>query len=163
MPRTYLDAMSVAEDARRRRERFRRRRPGVVEPVAERAGEVVGRVAVGPARDADLALEGGGLTGSRLPMGELPALCVEPGPIGTGAGRALLAGGLDGARAGGFGAPCLWGVRGHLRARRFHERAGFAPDGAEEAYAVAGRSVPELRYQRPAPPARAPGTPRLSP
>ncbi|WP_328707571.1 hypothetical protein [Streptomyces sp. GS7] len=52
MPRAHLDAMSVAEDARRRRERFRRRRPGVVELVAERAREVrevVGRVAVGPA------------------------------------------------------------------------------------------------------------------
>ncbi|WP_241777919.1 GNAT family N-acetyltransferase, partial [Streptomyces sp. CT34] len=121
------------------------------EPVAERAGEVVGWVALGPARDADIAPEGGGPSGSRLPVGELPALYVEPGLIGTGVGRELLAAGTDRARASGFGTLCLWVVRGDLRARRFYERAGFVPDGAAEAYEVGGRSVPELRYRRPPP------------
>ncbi|GGU79702.1 N-acetyltransferase [Streptomyces albospinus] len=151
MPRAYLDAMSVAEDARQRRERFRRRRPGVFELVAERCGEVIGRVAVGPVRDPDVALEGGELRTSP-PAGELLALCVEPGPIGTGVGRALPADGTDRARAGGFGTLYVWVVHGNPHARRFYERAGFAPDGAEEAYDVAGRRVAELRYRRrPAP------------
>lgn len=39
-------------------------------------------------------------------------------------------------------------VRGNTRAERFYERAGFTPDGAEEAHDVGGSSVPELRYRR---------------
>jgi RimJ/RimL family protein N-acetyltransferase len=42
----------------------------------------------------------------------------------------------------------LWVVAGNARARSFYERAGFAPDGAEEPYEVAGVPVPEVRYAR---------------
>ncbi|MGW1377003.1 GNAT family N-acetyltransferase [Streptomyces sp. NPDC002446] len=53
------------------------------------------------------------------------------------------------ARASGFRTLYLWVVRGNTLAQHFYERAGFVPDGAEEAYEVGGRSVPELRYRRP--------------
>ncbi|MFK0024529.1 GNAT family N-acetyltransferase [Streptomyces sp. NPDC090798] len=43
MPRSYLDALSVAEDAARRRERFGRGGGAIVNLVAERVGAGVGR------------------------------------------------------------------------------------------------------------------------
>ncbi|MFK0291177.1 GNAT family N-acetyltransferase [Streptomyces sp. NPDC090442] len=151
MPPAYLAALSVAEDADRRREWFARRRPEAWELVAERSGGVVGWLAAGPARDPDLAPGRRELPSGRAPVAELLALYVAPPLIGTGVGRALLDAGTAGARARGFGALSLWVVRGNARAQRFYERAGFAPDGAERSEDVAGRRVPELRYRRPLP------------
>ncbi|MFE2162735.1 GNAT family N-acetyltransferase [Streptomyces lydicus] len=149
MPQAYLDAMSVTADAERRRSWFARRPPEVADLVAEAAGEVVGWASVGPARDPDIAPGAEELPAPRPTAGELFALYVTPQLIGTGVGRALMAAGTDRARAKGFRALYLWVVRGNTRARRFYERAGFVPDGAEEAYEVGGRSVPEVRYWRP--------------
>lgn len=42
----------------------------------------------------------------------------------------------------------LWVLKGNARARRFYERAGFRPDGAEEPFEVEGVAVPEVRYVR---------------
>ncbi|MGP8297759.1 GNAT family N-acetyltransferase [Streptomyces inhibens] len=148
MPQAYLDAMSVAADAERRRSWFGRRSPEVSDLVAERDGEVVGWACVGPARDPDIAPAAGELPAPRPTAGELLALYVAPGLIGTGIGRALLSAGTTRARASGFHTLYLWVVRGNSRAQRFYERAGFVPDGAEEAYEVDGSSVPELRYRR---------------
>ncbi|WP_326617349.1 GNAT family N-acetyltransferase [Streptomyces decoyicus] len=149
MPQAYLDAMSVAADAERRRSWFARRSPEVSDLVAERDGDVVGWACVGPARDPDIAPGAEELPAPAPTAGELLALYVAPGLIGTGVGRTLMAAGTARARAHGYRTLYLWVVRGNTRAQRFYERAGFAPDGAEEAYEVGGRSVPELRYRRP--------------
>ncbi|KUL51512.1 acetyltransferase [Streptomyces sp. NRRL F-4489] len=168
MPQAYLDALSVPEDARLRRERFARRRPEVWELVADRDGEVAGWLAVGPAEDPgtapaqdpgttpaedprtvpDGAESRGAAPGSRLPVAELMALYVAPDLIGTGIGRTLLDAGTARARAHGYGAMSLWVVRGNARAERFYRRAGFAPDGAVAMSDVAGWRVPEDRYRR---------------
>ncbi|WP_411142081.1 GNAT family N-acetyltransferase [Streptomyces sp. x-80] len=181
MPQAYLDAMSVARDAAERRSRFGRRLPQACDLVAVRDGTVAGWAALGPARDPDVSGTPGtpvtpvisGTPGAAPPpadrptAGELFALYVTPGLIGTGIGRALLTAGLDRARAAGWETLRLWVVRGNTRARRFYERAGFVPDGAEEAYEVAGVSVPEVRYRRPvapgAGPSRRPPTPSAPP
>ncbi|MEU9122262.1 GNAT family N-acetyltransferase [Streptomyces sp. NPDC048506] len=149
MPQAYLDAMSVAEDAERQRSRFGRRPPEVSDLVAERDGGIIGWISVGPARDRDLAPgPTAPPTADRL-AGEVYALYLAPGVIGTGVGRSLLAAGTARAGASGFRALYLWVLRGNARGRRFYERAGFVPDGAEEAYEVGGSSVPEVRYWRP--------------
>ncbi|MFH8586771.1 GNAT family N-acetyltransferase [Streptomyces celluloflavus] len=185
MPQAYLDAMSVARDAAERRSRFGRRLPQACDLVAVREGAVAGWAALGPARDPDLSgisntpgspgvsdAPGAAPPAAEPPAdrpaaGELFALYVTPGLIGTGIGRALLTAGLDRARAAGWETLCLWVVRGNTRARRFYERAGFVPDGAEEAYEVAGVSVPEVRYRRPvasgAGPSRRPPAPSAPP
>lgn len=163
MPQAYLDAMSVAADAERRRSWFGRRSPEVADLVAERDGEVVGWACVGPARDPDIAPGPQELPAPRPTAGELLALYVAPVLIGTGVGRALLAAGTARARASGYRALYLWVVRGNTRAQRFYERAGFVPDGAQEAYEVGGRSVPELRYRRPLTPEPEPPPPVPSP
>ncbi|MBL1100798.1 GNAT family N-acetyltransferase [Streptomyces coffeae] len=137
MPQSYLNGMSVQEDAERRREFFSRGVGDVVNLVAEaNGGEVVGWCCFGPYRDGDAP------TGDA----ELYALYVRPAQVGTGVGRALLGESLDRVGERGFPRLRLWVLRDNARARRFYERAGFAPDGGTESYEVDGVSVPEVRY-----------------
>lgn len=137
MPQTHLDALSVERDAERRREHLAHGDGSVVDVVAERAGEVIGWGCCGPYRE-----DGGGRTAD----GEVYALYVHPDHWSTGAGR-LLTAALT-ARAADAGCPrlLLWVLKANDRARRFYERAGFAPDGAEEDVVVDGVAVPEVRY-----------------
>ncbi|OIJ67911.1 GNAT family N-acetyltransferase [Streptomyces mangrovisoli] len=139
MPQPYLDGLSVARDAERRREVFTRDRTDVVNLVAEHGGEVAGWAAHGPYRDDE-----SGLTADA----ELYTLYVDPARQGRGIGHALLQEVLR-QRAGlGHDLIMLWVVKGNTPARRFYERAGFAADGAEEPFEAGGASVPEVRYVR---------------
>ena len=79
--------------------------------------------------------------------GELYALYVRPSWWSTGTGRALMDRVLARTAAAGYQAVVLWVLRDNVRARRFYERAGFAPDGASNVLERLG-SVPELRYRR---------------
>ncbi|MGW2558790.1 N-acetyltransferase family protein [Streptomyces sp. NPDC001514] len=140
MPQAYLDAMSEAEDAERRRDRLAAAAgSGMVNVVAEQAGEVVGWGCYGPYREED---------GTASGDGEVYALYVRPGCIGTGVGRALMAELLARAEADGRRTLLLWVLKENARARRFYEKAGFAPDGAEEPFEVGGVAVDEVRYVR---------------
>ncbi len=142
VPQAYLDGLDVAEETERRREFFTEAPAEVVDLVAERAGSVAGWAAFGPYRDA--------ATGRRDDaQAELYALYVRPEQVGTGIGRALMDASLGLTRAHGYSGMRLWVLRDNSRARRFYERAGFAPDGAAEAEEVAGALVPEVRYARP--------------
>ncbi|MGY0057325.1 N-acetyltransferase family protein [Streptomyces sp. LZ34] len=139
VPQTHLDGMSVEKDAERRREFFSRGVGDVVNLVAESAaGEVVGWACFGPYRDRD------------LPSGdaELYAIYVRPELVGDGIGHALMAESVSRAAERGFPLLRLWVLEGNAHARRFYERAGFAPDGGQEDYEVDGVPVPELRYAR---------------
>ncbi|MCX4790493.1 MULTISPECIES: GNAT family N-acetyltransferase [unclassified Streptomyces] len=148
MPQSHLDAMDIAEDARRRRGFFAEGNT-VVNVVAERPGlGVIGWACYGPYRE----------NGRRTARGELYAIYVTPEQIGTGAGRALMTEMLTRAAADGFPDLVLWVLKENAPARRFYERAGFLPDGAEEPFDVDGVLVPELRYARALrPPAPAAG------
>ncbi|MFK8906434.1 GNAT family N-acetyltransferase [Streptomyces sp. YS-3] len=137
VPQTYLDALSVERDAERRREQLARGTGPVVRLVAERAGEVIGWGCCGPYR------EDGGAT---APDGEVYALYVHPDHWSTGAGRLILAELTARAAADGYPRLLLWVLKANGRARRFYERAGFAPDGAEEDFVADGVAVPEVRY-----------------
>ncbi|OMI41164.1 GNAT family N-acetyltransferase [Streptomyces sparsogenes] len=154
IPQAHLDGMSVEQDACRRREFFSRGVGDVVNVVAETGagevvgsgvGEVVGWACFGPYRDRD------------LPSGdaELYALYVRPDLVGAGIGRLLLTESVARLSERGFPRLRLWVLAGNDRARRFYERAGFAPDGGTEAYEVEGVSVPEVRYARELAPAAA--------
>ena len=138
--RTSLVAVASAGGRRRRRGRDRRLR--VLRPRAERRrGRLrwVRRVrrAAGRAHPAGLAGE----------TGELYALYVAPAHWSTGAGRALTDAALDGLRAAGYRRVVLWTLTENARARRFYDKAGFAPDGATNVLAALG-GVEELRYAR---------------
>lgn len=132
IPQAELDGLSVEADAERRRAHFTRTDDLTTQLVAERAGQVVGWASVGPHRDGEVHTE----------EAELYALYGDPAHLGTGVGRALLTEAV--ARSAARPRMLLWVLRDNTRARRFYERAGFGPDGAED-----GTSVPEVRYARP--------------
>jgi GNAT superfamily N-acetyltransferase len=107
--------------------------------VAERpGGRIVGLAHTAPARDDDV---GDG-------VGELQIIYVDPVAWGTGAGRALMAAAVDGLREAGWTTAILWVLDRNARARRFYERARWAPDGAEKDDVLAGTPIREVRYRR---------------
>ncbi|MGP3967465.1 GNAT family N-acetyltransferase [Streptomyces sp. 6N223] len=119
--------------------------------VAEDAGEgVIGWAHFGPYRPIDgLDEPGGAADGGEEPgWGELYAIYVLPAFIGLGVGRALMAATLDGLAARGEERARLWVLRDNAPARRFYERAGFRPDGAENVLDMDGVPVTEVRYAR---------------
>lgn len=142
IPQSYLDGLSVAEDAEHRRVRLAQADGSVVNLVAEdTGGQVVGWACHGPYRDGEL----------RTPDAELYAVYVHPEQVGRGAGQALLAESVARCAAAGHGRLLLWVLKENGRARRFYERAGFHADGAEEPFEVDGVVVPEVRYARALP------------
>lgn len=85
--------------------------------------------------------------------GELYALYVHPDWWSTGTGRSLMDRVLTRTARAGYRRITLWVLRDNARARRFYERAGFAPDGASNILTGLG-GVTEVRYRRPLPPLR---------
>ncbi|MFG3408692.1 GNAT family N-acetyltransferase [Streptomyces sp. NPDC048142] len=139
IPGPYLDAMDIGRETERRRAQFADRGEAV-HVVAERPdGALTGWACTGPYR-AD---------GHRLARCELYAIYVLPEHIGTGTGRALPAELTARAATAGFPDMALWVLRENAAARRFYERAGFRPDGAQEDFEAGGVMVPEVRYVRP--------------
>lgn len=138
VPRTFLDGMTVEDDARQRRAWFSDpRRTGGDLVAVDGRDRVVGWAAFGPYR--------GELPG---PVGEVYALYVLPELIGTGIGRALLDAvhAHPGSRR--FDTLALWVLRANARARRFYERAGYTADGGEQSDTYDGMVLTEVRYRR---------------
>ncbi|MBZ3904942.1 GNAT family N-acetyltransferase [Streptomyces griseiscabiei] len=136
VPRAYLDAMDVDEDADKRRAMLARTDSPVANLIAERAGEIVGWAAYGPYRDGEV----------HTSDAELYALYVRPGHFGAGVGGALLGVATGRCAAAGHGRVLLWVLKENTRARRFYAHHGFAADGTEEPFEAAGVEVPEVRY-----------------
>ncbi|MEW2568060.1 GNAT family N-acetyltransferase [Streptomyces sp. NPDC047070] len=145
MPQAYLDRLDVAVELPRRRAHFEQAGPGVVNLVAESAGQVVGWACHGPYRGGEPRAQDAGSAGDT----ELYAIYVDPGRTGRGVGRALLRASVERCAAAGHDRMLLWVLRENAGARRFYERAGFTADGTEEPYEVEGVEVPEVRYARP--------------
>jgi ribosomal protein S18 acetylase RimI-like enzyme len=110
---------------------------------------VVSAASVGSGGSAGSGANPGALTPAGLAgaTGELYTLYVSPAHWSTGAGRALTDAALDGLRAAGYRRVVLWTLTENARARRFYDKAGFAPDGATNILAGLG-NVEELRYVR---------------
>jgi GNAT superfamily N-acetyltransferase len=138
MPQPYLDALSVAENAERQRTRLARGDGTGADLVAEEDGRVVGWACHGPYRHGE----------ARTADAELYALYVDGAHHGRGIGRSLLAESVRRCSAAGHARMLLWVLEKNARARRFYEHRGFYPDGAQEAFEVAGALVPEVRYVR---------------
>jgi GNAT superfamily N-acetyltransferase len=127
----------------------------VTPPAETDARVIVGYASYGPERNiAEVASAGpdakpGGLTPAGLAgdVGELYTLYVVPAHWSTGVGRALTEAALDGLRAAGYRRAVLWTLIENARARRFYDKAGFAPDGATNTLEGLG-DVEELRYGR---------------
>ncbi|MGW5675921.1 N-acetyltransferase family protein [Streptomyces sp. NPDC003860] len=138
VPQPYLDAMSVPEESARLRELLDAGRGTTTHLVAERNGTAVGWGCTGPGRDDD----------ATAGESELYTLYVLPEHLSTGVGRALLTRLTARATDGGADRMRLWVLRDNAPARRFYEKAGFAPDGGEGRFAIEGTPIHEVRYAR---------------
>ena len=110
---------------------------------------IVGYASFGPERDVLGMPWPHPLTpaGSDGQVAELYALYVHPAWWSTGTGRALMDRVLAKVRAAGYACITLWVLEANARARRFYQRAGFAPDGARHVLDDLG-AVTEIRYRR---------------
>jgi ribosomal protein S18 acetylase RimI-like enzyme len=146
-----IDRVTVPDDGARVRQSFRTRPwQRMLVAAGSEAGEVVGYASYGPETDVLNAPWPHPLTadGEGGRVAELYALYVRPACWSTGTGRALMDRVLARAGAVGYQSITLWVLRDNERARRFYERAGFAPDGATNVLAGLG-GILEVRYRRP--------------
>jgi ribosomal protein S18 acetylase RimI-like enzyme len=160
-----IDRVTVPDDGARVRQSFRTRPwqrmlvavdpgtgdPGTGDPGTgdPGTGGIVGYASFGPETDVLNAPWPHPLTadGEGGRVAELYALYVRPAWWSTGTGRALMGKVLARTGAAGYRSITLWVLRDNQRARRFYERAGFAPDGATNVLTGLG-SVIEVRYRR---------------
>ncbi|MDG4793252.1 GNAT family N-acetyltransferase [Micromonospora sp. WMMD1082] len=105
--------------------------------VAERDGALAGFSYLGPDDEGD---PGTGL---------LCAIHLDPAERGRGVGRQLMIDALAGMRARGWRRAVLWVLRDNTPARRFYERGGWQPTGAEHTEMIGTAYAPQLRYTRP--------------
>jgi GNAT superfamily N-acetyltransferase len=131
-PAAELDALPI--DPERWRSRLHVPPPGWTTIVCENDGTVVGFASTGPSRDED-------------ELGEVYAIYVDPDAWSTGAGRALMAS-AESTLGATYAAALLWVLEDNPRARRFYERAGWAPDGVRKAEERFGVRAPEVRYRK---------------
>jgi GNAT superfamily N-acetyltransferase len=116
---------------------------------ADGTAGLVGYASFGPERDVLGMPWPHPLTsaGSDGRVAELYALYVHPAWWSTGTGRALMDRVLAKAGAAGYACITLWVLEANARARRFYQRAGFAPDGTRHVLDDLG-GVTEIRYRR---------------
>jgi GNAT superfamily N-acetyltransferase len=120
---------------------------------------VVGYTAFGPERSVLGPQRGttGRAAADRPPLtaaglageaGEVYAIYVAPSWWSTGTGRSLMEAAVAGLVSTGYRRAVLWVLDTNSRARRFYEKAGWAPDGAANTMEALG-GVVEVRYIRP--------------
>lgn len=151
IPAAILERVTSPDGGARVRQSFRTRpwQRMLVAAAGPPPAGIVGYASFGPETDVLGApwphpLSAAGRDGS---VAELYALYVRPAWWSTGTGRALMERVLARTGRAGYLAITLWVLRDNQRARRFYERAGFAPDGAVDVLDGLG-GVTEVRYRR---------------
>ena len=163
--RQIIDRVTAPDGGARVRQSFRTRpwqrmiaavapaAPGLPAEPAEQtepvAPGIVGYASFGPERDV-LAMSWPypqTAAGAEGRVAELYALYVHPAWWSTGTGRALMDQVLAKVSSAGYQGITLWVLEENARARRFYERAGFAPDDARHVLDDLG-GVIEIRYRR---------------
>lgn len=136
VPNEHLANLSYARSA----ERFIRSiTEGAEETyVAEEVGEVVGFLALGACRDADVPQEA---------TGEICCIYLAPAYWRKGFGSQLCRFAEKALRARGASAIVLWVFAGNSNARRFYEAMGYRSDGASKALEV-GAPLEVVRYRK---------------
>ncbi|MGW1029996.1 N-acetyltransferase family protein [Streptomyces sp. NPDC002577] len=141
VPHSYLDGMTVEDDARERRAWFRRSPGRVLNLIAidDHAG-TVGWACLGPYR------------GDAPPgTGEVYALYIRPDLTGNGIGTVLINMLHSHATDQQFDTMMLWVLQDNLRARRFYESLGYTADGATQSDTYGDTVLTEVRYHRTLP------------
>jgi len=105
--------------------------------VAAEGGLIHGFATTAPSRDPDVT-----------DFGELCALYVDPEQWGRGIGIALVSSARARLFGLGFRSAVLWVLARNVRAERFYQIDGWAPDGLSRTDSVWGVTVDEVRYRR---------------
>jgi GNAT superfamily N-acetyltransferase len=139
--------ISASLDISQRAEAWRQRIPAAKRSpgdilVAISGSDIAGFVQYGPSRDQDADPER---------TGEIAAIYLRPESIGQGLGRLLMGQAVSGVADLGYTDATLWVLDANTRARRFYERAGWAPDGATMTDDTRGFTIREVRYRRSLP------------
>ncbi|MFJ5090171.1 GNAT family N-acetyltransferase [Streptomyces sp. NPDC088674] len=96
-----------------------------------------------------LALSWAGPAPHRPGWAEVFGFYGHPDGWGSGVAGALMTRTLDHLRAAGHTRVHLWTLRGTPRSRRFYEKSGYAPTGAERPYDFGdGRPLAQVEYAR---------------
>ena len=139
LPEAELNALSVEKATVDFAEGLAELPPGSAVYVAELARRIVGYAYVLPSPD------------DSIPAGtsELGSLYVTEDVAGTGVAHALMDAAIEQAHAFGQGVLTLWVRRENGRARRFYEKEGMRPDGAERTrpHDVVPIEMHEIRYR----------------
>ncbi len=136
VPAPILDRMDVARNAAWLERRLAD--PGdSITLVTEEGGHVIGYALLNPAHDQDVR-----------GWGEVEAIYLDPVATGRGLGSNLMESSLARLGAAGHHVAVLWVLTANARARRFYDRAGFAPDGAARMLDFDGTPIEEIRYRR---------------
>lgn len=136
LPDSMLDRLSVGPRAETWRSIMGN--PELDEPfVALVDGRVIGFVHQGASRDADASPS----------TGEVTAIYLDPDHVGTGAGSALWRRALARLSESGFTGVTVWVLDTNERGRRFYERMGFTPDGAQKEEDRGSFTSREVRYR----------------
>ena len=136
VPASILDRMDVARNAAWIERRLTDTDEAIT-LVVEEGGRVAGYSLLSPARDEDAA-----------GCGEVEAIYLDPVVVGRGLGTSLMEASLARLAAAGHHVAVLWVLTANEGARRFYERAGFAPDGAARMLDFDGTPIEEIRYRR---------------
>lgn len=104
--------------------------------VAVEDDHVLGFASLGASRDEDA---------DRSTM-EIYTIYLEPAAWGRGVARELMRTVLATVPEG--ASVTLWALDANDRARHFHRRHGFAPDGVDRVEEIGGRPLREIRYRR---------------
>jgi ribosomal protein S18 acetylase RimI-like enzyme len=137
MPDAYLASLSVDERVQRWKSNIARPGPSKV-ALVEIGGEIAGFCSFGPTRDP-----------APPDTAEIYSINIRPGAWGRGVGRALCEHALREAAAREHTVMTLWVLKENDRARRFYERLGYAPDGAEKTdMALIGSPLNDVRYRK---------------
>jgi GNAT superfamily N-acetyltransferase len=135
LPDDYLDQLRPEERA----QSYDFANPDPQKPrtiVAVEGGLIHGFATTMPSREPDLTI-----------YGELCALYVDPAHWGQGIGVALVSAARAQLFEQGFRDAVLWVIAGNVRAERFYQRDGWAPDGSRKTDVVWGVTVDEIRYR----------------
>src|SRR5262245_8493256 len=133
----YLDGLEIRDRIEGQQQMLEEPREGWRTWVAGDAGALVGFAVTGPSEDAD--------AGERT--AEVYAIYLDPERVGTGVGRTLFDRVVDDLRQRGCGEATLWVLETNERARRFYEKAGWAPDGTVTSERVDCEMRPTMRYR----------------
>ncbi len=137
MPDGFLDELSEVEKTVDWRQSLLTHGPSGRKRVCVAVGDagIMGFVRVGP-------------VGNEGKVGLIYLLYVLPEHWGRGMGTALMRAGLDELRDLGKSEAILWELRDNLRARRFYEGLGWAPDGRTSREEYGGCTLEVLSYRR---------------